>query len=109
MALISEDPAPSPSGLPSGWSIYGPILSGVVRAVLAALGGFGLAWAQNVSGSQIEMSVSAILMIAAAGWSIWQKIQAHRVAMRQAAVAAVASAEATAASGSPVVVLPPNN
>ena len=94
--------------LPSAWSVYAPILAGILRALLAAMGAAGFTWAQSVSGSQIEMAVGAALMLAATLWSIWQKVHAAREARRLAANAAVVSAELSAERGVPTPVIPPS-
>lgn len=100
---MSVQPIPE---IPSAWSAYGPILAGVVRAILAAIGAAGFTWAQSVTGSQIEMAVGAAMMFAAAMWSIWQKIAAAREARRLATNAAVVSAELSAERGVPTPVVP---
>lgn len=97
-----------PAEIPSAWAAYGPILAGVVRAILAAVGAAGFTWAQAITGSQVEMAVGAAMMLAAALWSIWQKISAAREARRLAANAASVSAELSAKAGEPVVVIPPS-
>lgn len=91
--------------VPSAWSAYLPILAGVFRALLAALGAAGFTWAQTVSGSQIEMAAGAALMLSAAVWSAWQKIQAIRASQRESVASAVASAQATQSAGVPVAVV----
>jgi hypothetical protein len=96
---------PTPE-IPSAWAAYGPILAGIVRAMLAAVGAAGFTWAQAITGSQIEMAVGAAMMFAAAMWSIFQKIAAAREARRLAASAAVVSAELSAERGVPTPVVP---
>jgi hypothetical protein len=98
----------TPPEIPSAWAAYGPILAGIVRAMLAAVGAAGFTWAQSVTGSQVEMAVGAAMMFAAAMWSIWQKIGAAREARRLAANAAVVSAELSAERGVPTPVIPPS-
>lgn len=90
---------------PDEWKVYVPILTGFLRAVLAALGAANFTWAQAVSADQIQMIVGVVLMVVAAVWSAWQKIAAVRTARRQAAASAVASAKATIAAGEPVAVV----
>lgn len=97
-----------PNELPSAWAAYGPILAGVIRAILAAAGAAGFMWAQTVTGDQIEMAVGALLVVGSAVWSAWQKIAAIRAARRLAVAAAVQSAHATAQAGEPVAVIPPS-
>jgi hypothetical protein len=91
--------------IPSAWSAYAPILAGILRHVLGALGMFGFTWASAVTGSQIEMAVGIALMFGAALWSGWQKIAALRAARRNAVASASASAAATMQAGSPVAVV----
>lgn len=91
---------------PSAWAEYSPIITGLIRTVLAALGAAGFTWAQSVTGSQVEMMVSAALVLIAGGWSVWQKIDAVRQARKLAEAAAVASAQATQQAGEPVAVVP---
>lgn len=94
--------------VPDSWSVYVPILAGFARAVLAALGGVGFTWALAVNADQVQMGVSAAMMLAAAGWSAWQKIAAIRKAHQAAERSAVASSQATMDQGVPVaVVVPP--
>lgn len=73
------------SGIPSAWSAYLPILMGLCRAVLGALGSAGITWAVAVTDSQLEMALGAAMIIVAAGWSAWQKIQSVRLLRRTAA------------------------
>jgi hypothetical protein len=94
--------------LPSAWQAYGPILAGVIRALLAAAGAAGFMWAQTVTGDQVEAVVGALVIVAAAVWSAWQKIKQIRDARRLATAAAVQSAHATQAAGEPVAVIPPS-
>lgn len=93
--------------IPSAWSAYMPILAGLFRAVLAALGAAGFTWASAVTGSQIEMAVGVAMMLAAAVWSAYQKIVSLREARRLASASASASAEATMQAGRPVPVVVP--
>lgn len=97
-----------PGEMPSAWAVYGPILAGVIRALLAAAGAAGVMWAQTVTGDQIEMAVGALLIVASAGWSAWQKVRAIRDSRRLATAAAVQSAVATHQAGEPVAVIPPS-
>lgn len=71
--------------LPSAWSAYLPLVTSLVRTLLAAAGGVGFTWALTVNADQIQMAVSAAMMAAAALWSFWQKIQSMR-ALRRAAM-----------------------
>lgn len=97
-----------PGELPSAWAAYGPILAGVIRALLAAAGAAGFMWAQTVTGDQIEMAVGAALIVASVVWSAWQKVQQIRASRRLATAAAVQSAVATHEAGQPVPVIPPS-
>lgn len=91
--------------VPSAWSAYLPILGGLFRAILAALGGLGFAWANAVTGSQIEMAASLALMLGAAGWSAWQKIAEVRASRAKVVSSAQASAIATYQAGAPIAVV----
>ena len=91
--------------VPSAWSAYLPILAGVFRALLAALGAFGVTWANTVTGSQIEMAAGAALMLGAAAWSAWEKVQSLRKSQRESVASAVESARATHQAGVPVAVV----
>lgn len=70
--------------LPSAWAAYLPLVTGLVRAILAAAGGAGFTWALAVNADQIQMAVSGAMILASALWSFWQKLQAMR-ALRRAA------------------------
>ncbi len=90
------------------WQPYVPILAGAARTVLAALGGVGFTWALTVNADQIQMVVSAAMVVGAAGWSAWQKVQSLRKARDAARASAIASATATVDQGSATaVVVPP--
>jgi ABC-type nickel/cobalt efflux system permease component RcnA len=75
-----------PDALPSAWQAYLPLVTSLVRSVLGVLGGAGFTWALTVNDSQLQMIVSALMVLAAAVWSFYQKLQAQR-ALREAAVA----------------------
>lgn len=79
--------------LPPTWQDYLPLVTSIVRTLLGVAGGVGFTWAQAVSASQVQMAVSAAMILASAAWGVWQKIQAQR-ALRQAAA-------------TPVVTVPP--
>lgn len=70
--------------LPDTWAAYLPLVTSLVRTLLAAAGGVGVTWALAVNADQVQMAVSAAMIAAAALWSFWQKIQSMR-ALRQAA------------------------
>lgn len=64
------------------------LVGGAVRAILAILGGFGIAWAEGVTGNQVTLIASTLVALAAIGWSIYQKIYAawreHQIAVMSA-------------------------
>jgi len=69
--------------LPDTWQAYLPLATALARTLLATAGGVGFTWAQAVTADQVQMGVSAAMILAAGLWSLWQKIQAQR-ALRQA-------------------------
>lgn len=71
--------------LPDTWAVYLPLITSLVRTLLAAAGGVGFTWALTVNADQAQMIVSAVMIAASALWSFWQKIQSMRV-LRQAAI-----------------------
>ncbi len=71
--------------LPSDWAAYLPLVTTLVRNLLAAAGGMGFTWALTVNASQIQMSVSAAMMVAAALWGAYQKIASLRALSKAAA------------------------
>lgn len=75
-----------PGAVPDDWGVYLPVFMGLLRTVLGVFGGAGFTWAVGVTDSQIQMVVSALMILAAAGWSAYQKISANR-ALRHAAAA----------------------
>lgn len=70
--------------IPSAWQAYLPLVTSLVRTLLAAAGGVGFTWAYSVTADQVQMAVSAAMMVAAGVWSFYQKVQATR-ALRKAA------------------------
>ena len=50
-----------------------PVIGGIVRALLASLGGAALA-----SDSDIDQIVGAVSVLVTVAWSIWQKYEASR-------------------------------
>lgn len=70
--------------LPSEWSAYLPLVTSLARTILGVLGGAGFTWALAVNADQVQMGVSAAMVLASALWSFWQKVQAMR-AIRTAA------------------------
>jgi len=77
---MSDDP----TQLPSAWAAYLPLITTLVRTSLAVAGGVGFTWALTVNADQVQMGVSAAMILASAVWSFWQKVQAMR-ALRTAA------------------------
>ncbi len=71
--------------LPSAWQAYFPLVTSLVRTLLAVAGSAGFTWALSVTASQVEMAVSAAMILAAAVWSFWQKVEAMRALRRAAA------------------------
>jgi hypothetical protein len=51
------------------------LIGGIVRAVLASLGGASLA-----SDGQIDQIVGALAVLVTVAWSVWQKYQASKAA-----------------------------
>jgi ABC-type nickel/cobalt efflux system permease component RcnA len=72
------------AALPSAWEAYLPLVTSLVRTLLATAGGVGFTWAMSVTADQAEMAVSAAMIAAAAIWSFWQKVRAMQ-ALRTAA------------------------
>lgn len=70
---MSDQPA-----MPTAWQAYLPLVTSLVRTLLAVVGSAGFMWAQTVSASQVEMIVGASMVLASAVWSAIQKIQAQR-------------------------------
>jgi hypothetical protein len=81
---MPDTPSPLADQIPSAWSVYIPIVTGLVRNLLAAAGAAGFTWALAVNDSQVQMAVSLTMVVASALWSGWQKLQAAR-AIRVAA------------------------
>lgn len=72
-------------------SPYLPIVTGIVRGLVAIASGFGFTWALTVSGSQIQMAATAAIALAMLLWSAYQKVAAVRAARRAEVAAAVNS------------------
>lgn len=53
--------------------LYARIAAGILRALIAALGGAGL-----ISDGEIEQLAGIVLVAGSIGWSAWQKYQAQR-------------------------------
>lgn len=77
------------SDLPSGWDAYVPLVTSLVRHLLTVLGGAGFTWALTVNASQVQMGVSAAMVLVGGVWSIWQKIQSQRALQKAAAAPAM--------------------
>lgn len=90
---------PITSQVPTAWASYVPILASLVRGLLNVLGGVGFTWALTVNASQIQMAVSAGLIVASLVWSAVQKLQAARASHDSSVASAQASAKATALAG----------
>lgn len=99
-------PDPLAAQIPSAWSAYVPILAGLGRGLLSALGGIGCTWAYTVNASEIQMGVSAALIVVSLIWTAVQKIQALRASHDSSVASANASAQRTATLGvaTPIVV-----
>lgn len=73
---------------------YVAIVLAVVRGVIQIATGFGFTWALTVSGDQMTMIATAIVMLATLIWSAWQKFSDAR--------AGHANSVASAELGTPV-------
>lgn len=83
---------------------YLPLIGTTVRGILYICSTMGLTWAHAVTGSQLEMIVTAIALLGTFGWSIQQKFAAIRDKRQAEVAAAKASAEATMKAGTPTPV-----
>lgn len=63
------------SQVPTAWQLYIPMLTSLARDCLTAAGTFGWTWALGVTGSQVEMGVSVILICISV---VWGKVQKYR-------------------------------
>lgn len=85
---------PFAAQIPSAWSAYVPILTGLARGLLTMAGGLGFMHAQTVTASQVEMGVSAAMAVSGMVWGAWQKIATqralHKAATNPAGMAAPA-------------------
>jgi hypothetical protein len=88
--------------------VYVSIVAGFIRTIVAAGAGFGFGWALGVTGEQIAMIATMLVLVITAGWSAYQKVQAHRKRAAAAVASAVQSAEATMQAGQPVAVVVAN-
>jgi hypothetical protein len=91
---VNEDP----------WAVYVPIITGLLRTVMAAMGGD---WALSANSSQVQSVAGAIVVLLAAGWSAWHKIDAARKSHASSVESATQSAAATIQQGRPVAVVAP--
>lgn len=92
--------------IPSGWELYLPIITGLVRQGLVALGMFGVTWAETVTGDQVQFYVGGLMVVAGFIWTAWQKIAGIRAARLLAVQSAIASANATGNTGVNTPVVP---
>lgn len=70
---------------PKEWAVYLPLVTDLLRKLLAIAGGLGFGWASFVSGSQVEMIASALLALVSVGWGFYQKVTAQRAISAAAA------------------------
>lgn len=78
------------------------IVGGAARNILTVLAGLGFAWASAVTGSQVQMGVSAAIEVATLLWMAWAHIQQARNSRKTSVASAALSAEATQLAGAPV-------
>lgn len=83
---------------------YVAIAAAFVRGLLQIASGLGFAWSLGVTGDQVMMAATALVMLGTLLWSAWQKIQSARRREQAAIVSAVRSAEATQQAGTPVAI-----
>jgi hypothetical protein len=83
---------------------YVAIAAAFVRGLLQIASGLGFAWSLGVTGDQVMMAASALVMLGTLVWSALQKLQSARRRENAAMVSAVRSAEATQAAGTPVAI-----
>lgn len=88
-------------------------VAGIVRTIIAGLGAMGLLGGSLAALTDAQISaivtafltVGGVLMWIGAGvWSWWQKRQAQQHAHESAVASAIASSQATAASGTPTAI-----
>lgn len=70
--------------IPKEWFVYLPLLTDLIRKILAIAGGCGFTWGLTVTGSQVEMAAGAALALISVCWGFYQKIRAQH-ALRVAA------------------------
>jgi threonine/homoserine/homoserine lactone efflux protein len=99
MTIYNDNPLPTTPD-----PTYLSIAAGLVRGVLQIASGLGFAWAAGVTGDQVMMVASALVMVATLTWSTWQKIQAARTRRAAANQSANQSANATFQAGERVTV-----
>lgn len=83
---------------------YVQIVAALIRGFIQIVSGLGFGWGVFVSGDQITMAATALVMLGTLLWSAWQKLQAERHKQHAAVASALKSAQATAAAGEPVAI-----
>jgi hypothetical protein len=66
------------NAVPTAWQVYIPMLTSLARDGLNLAGTAGFTWALGVNGSQVEMAVSAVLIVTGVVWGKIQKWQAQK-------------------------------
>ena len=69
---------PLSSEIPPAWQVYVPIATALARGLLNVAGGIGFTWALTVNASELQMGVSAAMIVFSLLWSAWQKVQSAR-------------------------------
>jgi hypothetical protein len=87
---------------------YIKLIAALVRGLLQIASGLGFGWALAVTGDQVMMVATAIVMLGTLIWSFWQKFQEIKHRKQAAVASAVQSANATAKAGEPVAVVVTN-
>lgn len=96
---MSDDPGLLPAA-PN--ATYLSIVAAVIRGLLQIASGLGFGWALAVTGDQVTMVATALVMLGTLLWSAYQKIQAVKRTRDAAALSAHLSADASARAGEPV-------
>jgi tetrahydromethanopterin S-methyltransferase subunit D len=81
---------------------YVAIATAVIRGILQIAAGFGFTWALTVTGSQVMMIATGVVMLMTLAWSVWQKISQAR-AVHIAAVASASKRRPVEASPPPPI------
>lgn len=63
-------------------------IAGIVRAILATLGGMGFMWAYAVTADQVTMIVSLLVTV---GVSVWSLVQKRLAAKREHQIAVMSA------------------